>query len=468
MEMPRNNIKREQFKRMVSLASASLLLGVFTLCFGIVWYEYYSDAIILPFYRRGNWVLIIIYLAMLLIFSKAYGGLKIGYLKRTDMFYSQTLSILCVNVLAYLQISLISRHFAAVGPMFFLTILDLLLLLGWIFGTNKLYFHLYPPRRLVVVYGDKKAADLILKMSRRVDKYMICESVFIDESMEFIQKTILRYEGVILCDVPGRMRNDLLKFCFAKNIRTYVAPKISDIILRGAEEIRLFDTPLLLCRNYGFTLDQKIVKRTFDLIFAIVVSILALPFACVAAIAIKLDDGGPILYKQRRLTLGGKEFNVYKFRSMVVNAEAAGPQLATEEDHRITKAGKFLRKYRLDEIPQLLNILKGDMSVVGPRPERPELARQYEKTMPEFEFRLHVKAGLTGYAQVIGLYDTAPYDKLKMDLMYIESYSLLLDLRIILMTLKTALFPPASNEEQKKEMELELEQQKSNHKEQGE
>lgn len=132
MEMPRNNIKREQFKRMVSLASASLLLGVFTLCFGIVWYEYYSDAIILPFYRRGNWVLIIIYLAMLLIFSKAYGGLKIGYLKRTDMFYSQTLSILCVNVLAYLQISLISRHFAAVGPMFFLTILDLLLLLGWI------------------------------------------------------------------------------------------------------------------------------------------------------------------------------------------------------------------------------------------------------------------------------------------------------------------------------------------------
>ena len=468
MEMPRNNIKREQFKRMVSLASASLLLGVFTLCFGIVWYEYYSDAIILPFYRRGNWVLIIIYLAMLLIFSKAYGGLKIGYLKRTDMFYSQTLSILCVNVLAYLQISLISRHFAAVGPMFFLTILDLLLLLGWIFGTNKLYFHLYPPRRLVVVYGDKKAADLILKMSRRVDKYMICESVFIDESMEFIQKTILRYEGVILCDVPGRMRNDFVKFCFAKNIRTYVAPKISDIILRGAEEIRLFDTPLLLCRNYGFTLDQKIVKRTFDLIFAIVVSILALPFACVAAIAIKLDDGGPILYKQRRLTLGGKEFNVYKFRSMVVNAEAAGPQLATEEDHRITKAGKFLRKYRLDEIPQLLNILKGDMSVVGPRPERPELARQYEKTMPEFEFRLHVKAGLTGYAQVIGLYDTAPYDKLKMDLMYIESYSLLLDLRIILMTLKTALFPPESNEEQKKEMELELEQQKSNHKEQGE
>jgi len=166
--------------------------------------------------------------------------------------------------------------------------------------------------------------------------------------------------------------------------------------------------------------------------------------------------------------LGGKEFNVYKFRSMVVNAEAAGPQLATEEDHRITKAGKFLRKYRLDEIPQLLNILKGDMSVVGPRPERPELAQQYEKTMPEFEFRLHVKAGLTGYAQVIGLYDTAPYDKLKMDLMYIESYSLLLDLRIILMTLKTALFPPESNEEQKKEMELELEQQQSNHKEQGE
>ncbi|MFQ9437291.1 MAG: sugar transferase [Ruminococcus callidus] len=166
-----------------------------------------------------------------------------------------------------------------------------------------------------------------------------------------------------------------------------------------------------------------------------------------SAIAIKLDDGGPVLFKQKRLTYHGKEFYVYKFRSMVVNAEKAGPQLAKENDSRITRVGRILRKCRLDELPQLINILRGDMSVVGPRPERPELAEEYEKTMPEFEFRLQVKAGLTGYAQVTGLYDTLPYDKLKMDLMYIENYSIFLDLRIILMTLKTALFPGETNEE---------------------
>ena len=165
------------------------------------------------------------------------------------------------------------------------------------------------------------------------------------------------------------------------------------------------------------------------------------------AIAIKRDDGGPVIFKQKRLTYHGKEFYVYKFRSMVVDAEKSGPQLAKENDSRITKVGRILRKCRLDELPQLINILRGDMSVVGPRPERPELAEEYEKTMPEFEFRLQVKAGLTGYAQVTGLYDTLPYDKLKMDLMYIENYSIFMDLRIILMTLKTALFPGETNEE---------------------
>lgn len=256
-----------------------------------------------------------------------------------------------------------------------------------------------------------------------------------------------RYEGIILCEVSGKKRNDLIKYCFAKNIRAYVAPKLSDIILRGAEEIRLFDTPLLLCRNYGLTFEQKLGKRLFDLAFAVVFLVVLSPIMLAVAIAIKLDDGGPVLFRQKRLTERGREFYVYKFRSMVVDAEKNGPQLAREDDKRITRVGRILRKCRLDELPQLFNILKGDMSVVGPRPERPELAQEYEKNMPEFEFRLHVKAGLTGYAQVTGLYDTQPYDKLKMDLMYIENYSIFLDLRIILMTLKTALFPGESNEE---------------------
>jgi exopolysaccharide biosynthesis polyprenyl glycosylphosphotransferase len=307
---------------------------------------------------------------------------------------------------------------------------------------------LYPPRKLIILYGSHQAAALVLKMSQRVDKYMICESVSINESEEVIREQLLKYEGVIICDIPAELRNDYLKFCFENSLRAYIAPKISDIIVRGADDIRLFDTPLLLCRNYGLDFEQRFIKRIFDVVFSLIALVPAMPFMLISAIAVKLYDRGPVLYKQKRLTIDHKEFYVYKFRSMIVDAEKDGkPRLASEEDDRITPVGKILRKFRIDEFPQLLNILKGDMSVVGPRPERPELTEEYKKEMPEFEYRLKVKAGLTGYAQVTGVYDTSPYDKLKMDLMYIENYSVRMDLQIILMTLKTMLFPGKTNAE---------------------
>lgn len=444
----KNKRNRDPYKRIFSIFFAFLLVSAFTICFVYIWYEYYSQRIFLPFYRRGNWVNILIYAVEIFIFSKAFGGLKVGYLKRTDMFYSQFLSMICVNLLMYFQISLISRHFAALLPMVALMVIDILILLVWIFICNKVYFRIYPPRKLIVVYGDKFAESVVMKMSRRVEKYMICASVSAETSISEIYKRIDQYEGVILCDLSGQLRNDLLKYCFSNHIRTYVVPKISDIILRGGEEIRLFDTPLLLCRNYGLTIEQRFIKRIFDLIFVLVFALPVAIISLVVAIAIKLDDGGPVFYRQERLTYGGKPFKVIKFRSMVVEAEEEGIQLAKKNDSRITKVGAVLRKYRIDELPQLINIFKGDMSVVGPRPERPELAHEYEENMPEFSFRLHVKAGLTGYAQVTGLYDTTPYDKLRMDLMYIEKYSILFDIRILLMTLKTMLFPDKTNEEQ--------------------
>ena len=170
------------------------------------------------------------------------------------------------------------------------------------------------------------------------------------------------------------------------------------------------------------------------------------PIMLITALCIKLYDGGPVFYTQDRLTRDGKVFKVYKFRSMKTDAEKDGvARLAGEHDDRITPVGRVIRKVRIDELPQLLNILKGDMSIVGPRPERPELAAENEKIMPEFRYRLKVKAGLTGYAQVLGKYNTTPYDKLRLDLMYIEQYSLLLDIKLILMTIKI-LFIPESTE----------------------
>jgi exopolysaccharide biosynthesis polyprenyl glycosylphosphotransferase len=442
------NSKRDLYKRFITFGSAMVLLGVLTAMFAFLWYRYYSDSIVLPYYRRGNWVLIGVYAMLIAIFFKAYGGFKLGYLKKTDMIYSQIISMVCVNFTEYFVISLVGRHFLDASPMVIVTFADFAFISLWTMLTGKIYFMIYPPRKLIILYGSHQAAALVLKMSQRVDKYMICESVSINEDPDVIKEQILKYEGVIICDIPAELRNDYLKFCFEKSIRAYIAPKISDIIVRGADDIRLFDTPLLLCRNYGLDFEQRLIKRVFDIVFSLVVLVPALPFMLVSAVAIKLYDGGPVLYKQKRLTIDHKEFYVYKFRSMIVDAEKDGkPRLASEEDDRITPVGKILRKFRLDEFPQIFNILRGDMSVVGPRPERPELTEEYKKEMPEFEYRLKVKAGLTGYAQVTGVYDTSPYDKLKMDLMYIENFSVRMDLQIILMTLKTMLFPGKTNAE---------------------
>lgn len=441
-------MKRDKFKRLISFFLAMILLVILTAAFAFVWYKYYSDTIILPYYRRGNWVLIGIYCILIWLFFKAYGGFKLGYLKKTDMLYSQLISVFCADFISYFLISLIGRDFMRISPMIMLTLADFGIIALWTLLTGKIYFLIYPPRKLIILYGSHEAASLVLKMSRRVDKYMICESVSINENPDKIRELIMKYEGVIICDIPAGQRNDYLKFCFENSIRSYIAPKISDIIIRGADNIRLFDTPLLLCRNYGLDFEQRLLKRIFDIVFSLIALIILSPIMLISAIAIKIYDGGPVFYKQKRLTINGKQFNIYKFRSMIVNAEKTGtPQLASYHDPRITPIGRFLRKVRLDELPQLLNILKGEMSVVGPRPERPELTELYKHEMPEFEFRLKVKAGLTGYAQVTGVYDTSPYDKLKMDLMYIENYSFRMDLQIILMTIKTMLFPPESNAE---------------------
>lgn len=437
--------KKDRYKRFISFISAVLLLCILTGLFGAVWYNNYSETIVLPFYRRGNWTLIGIYCILIVLFFKTYGGFKLGYLKKTDMLYSQLISMVCVNTIAYFMISLIGRDFMAFVPILNLTFTDFGVIAIWTVLSGKLYFLLYPPRKLIILYGSKQAASLVLKMSQRVDKYMICESISVSEPPEKVKELILKYEGVIICDIPAVQRNKYLKFCFEKSVRAYIAPKISDIIIRGGDDIRLFDTPLLLCRNYGLTFEQQLSKRLFDIVFSVIALVLLSPLMLVSAVAVKLCDGGKVFYKQKRLTIDGKEFYVYKFRSMIADAEKNGILLSSDNDDRITPVGKILRKFRIDELPQLLNILKGDMSVVGPRPERPELTRLYRQQMPEFEFRLKVKAGLTGYAQVTGVYDTSPYDKLKMDLMYIENYSFRMDLQIILMTIKTMLFPPKNN-----------------------
>ncbi|MBE6879858.1 MAG: sugar transferase [Ruminococcaceae bacterium] len=442
------NQMKEKYKRLALIVDALVLLTWETSTFGIIWINFYNDRMQFAFFQKGNWLLFGLYLVILYVFSKVYKGLKIGSHKTGDIIVSQVLATFCTNVITYFQISLIARQMLSPVPLLFGMIFQVLVIVIWAKVSGYIIRNLYPAKNLVVIYGlEAPARNLVSKLSTRTDKYNIVEMISVDEGFRYITSRIMEFDGVAICDTPNEIRNDILKFCFKNSIRTYLVPKISDIIVRGGDTMELFDTPLILSKNYGLGIEQRVIKRAFDIFLSSIGIIIASPFMLATAIAIKLCDKGPVLYKQERLTIGGKVFKLLKFRSMVVNAESDGvARLASSNDSRVTPVGKIIRKIRFDELPQLFNIFKGDMSVVGPRPERPEISEQYEKEMPEFSFRLKVKAGLTGNAQVVGKYNTTPYDKLKLDLMYIERYSIAKDILLILKTVKIIFMPDESTE----------------------
>ena len=385
-------------------------------------------------------MIVLLYGVLLTFFMNTYGGFKIGYLKNGNLIYSQTISVVFTNIFTYFQIAVIDKRFVNPGYILLMTLADIVFIVIWTLVFKVIYQNIFPPRRMLFVEGNRRDYHLMDKINSREDKYEICETISYKAGMKILVKKIEEYDAVILGDMPSHERNQLLKYCYAVGVRSYSVPKISDVLLRSSDELNLFDTPLLLSRNMGLTVEQHWLKRAEDIIISGIMLVLFSPVFVIASIAIKCTDGGPVFYKQERLTMNGEKFMIYKFRTMVVDAEKmSGPVLATEKDPRVLPIGRLLRATRLDELPQVLNILKGEMSVVGPRPERPELAEEIEKKIPEFSFRLKVKAGLTGYAQVYGKYNTTSYDKLKLDLMYIRKYSLLLDLKLILMTPKIML-----------------------------
>lgn len=428
--------QKDQFKRIIMTAAALVILSLQTALFWYIWYKYFKEAIPLPFWRRGNWAVVALYAVILYIFSNVYGALKVGYLRITEVIYSQILSVFCVNAITYLQISLINRWFVSPVPILLMTAGDVVIIIVWAFVSRLVYMKLFPPRNMIIIHGDREIDGLITKINARKDKYNITKSVHVSAGFDNLKKLVDQYDAVVICDVPAQVRNDLIKYCFLKAVRVYITPKISDIIIMGSDRIHLFDSPLLLSRNQGLSAEQRFIKRGFDIIISVIMLVIASPIMILISLLIKLYDGGPVFYRQERLTIGSKTFMIYKFRSMKVDSEINGARLAQKEDDRITPIGKIIRNIHFDELPQLLNVFLGDMSLVGPRPERPEIMDKYEKKIPEFCFRLKVKAGLTGYAQVYGKYNTTPYDKLKLDLFYIENYSFWMDVKLMLMTFK--------------------------------
>ena len=430
----------EKYKRLIKLLFSTILLALILLIYSYAWIRFFNKILGTPFFRRGNWMMIFLYGVLLIFFMQMYGGFKIGYLKKGNLIYSQMLSVVFVNIFTYFQIAVIERRFLNPMPLGLMTVVDFLVIAVWTLVFQKFYVWIFPPRRMLLVSGNRADYHLLEKMNARDDKYEIRDLISYKKGVDYICRRVHKFDGVILGDMPSHERNQILKYCFKEDIRTYSVPKLSDILLRSSDELTLFDTPMLLSRNDGLTIEQEFIKRTMDIVFSAIAAVITLPFFLIIGISIKLTDGGPVFYKQTRLTKDGKVFEIIKFRTMIQDAEKySGARLASEGDKRILPVGRLLRRTRLDELPQIYNILKGEMSLVGPRPERPEIAADIEKEIPEFSYRLKVKAGLTGYAQVYGKYNTTFYDKLKQDLTYIRSYSVWLDIKLMIMTPKIML-----------------------------
>ncbi|MCR5250252.1 MAG: sugar transferase [Lachnospiraceae bacterium] len=446
--------KLETSRRIIILFLSLVNLAVQVTGFALCWFWYYKPILNeitnkekgIIFWIKGDLTLIAVYLVILFLLSRTYGGTRIGSLKAWEVFFSQLISTVIANIMGYAVLCLMATELIRAQEMLLLTGAQILWIGIWTLLSQGIYSMLFPPRDLLLVNGNRSAGEILRKFASRPDKYRICKTMDIAEGIPAICAEVeKRYDGMVLWDIPTAERNTLLKYCYGRSIRVYIMPKISDVLVKGTEEMHIFDTPIYLIREYALTVEQRAAKRAIDLICSVLLLILSLPFMILVALAVKLYDGGPVLYRQTRCTIGGKQFRILKFRSMRVDAEKDGvARLASQKDDRITPVGRFIRACRLDELPQLWNIFKGEMSFIGPRPERPEIIAEYEKEMPEFSFRMKVKAGLAGYAQVYGKYNTTPYDKLKLDLTYIENYSVWLDLKLMLLTLKILFKPDAT------------------------
>ena len=411
-----------------------LVTGAFWLC----WSYFYASQITHPFYYVGNLIMVFLFGLFYYFTSHLYNGYSLPISRIYELVYSQALAALISDGILYLITILINRHYISFFPFVPTFLLQFLLISLWTVAAHQWYFRVFPPRKTVVILGQGQNVDKLVKQYGMDVHFDVQSVVPVEECLKDIPGTIGQAEVVFCCGLRSHNRNLVTKYCVAHKIGTYVIPRIGDVIMDSAKKVHLFHLPMMAVQRYNPSPEFLFFKRLYDIGLSLVALVLFAPIMAAVAVAIKMTDGGDIFYRQARLTKDGKVFQVLKFRSMRMDAEKDGvARLSTgENDPRVTKVGRFIRAVRFDELPQLLNILKGDMAIVGPRPERPEISAQYAKAMPEWNLRLQAKCGLTGYAQVYGQYNTTPYDKLLLDLMYIAKPSLFEDFKIIFATVK--------------------------------
>ena len=436
------NTRHRLWLRVIKTVNAVLITIPFALC----WYLYYAQKLYHPFFARGDRLVVALFLILYILFGRIYGGFTISLNRISEIVYSQSLAILFTNGILYIVTWLLTRRLPNILPMLLAIAAEILLSALWAFAAHSAYFKSQDPIRTVIIWDMRKGLKDLIESYGLDKRFNVVATPNVWDVFKNPDKYLDDTEAVFLCGIHSHERNQIIKSCVQRGIRAYIIPRVGDVLMESATPLHLFHLPILMLERYNPTPEYLFLKRAFDIISSGIALLILSPLMIIVALLIR-RDGGTAFYRQKRLTKNGKEFYVLKFRSMRMDAEKDGvARLSTgEKDPRITPIGHVIRACRIDELPQLINILKGEMSVVGPRPERPEIAAQYEKELPEFSLRLQAKAGLTGYAQVYGKYNTTPRDKLLLDLQYIANPSLAEDLKIIFATVKI-LFLPESTE----------------------
>lgn len=372
-----------------------------------------------------------------LLLMSVYGTFEVGRKKSKPIIYSLSLAVICTDVVTYFQVMIMRANttiqqfrLRGLEQLVLVIIIQVIIITLFAYGGNALFFAIHEPERCCVITSCQSSLDVIAYAIQRFRKQYRIVSVA-DYRRKDIEKYIMDAQTVFVYDVPAQRRVEIMRLCYKYKVNVYFNPYVEDIMEVNAKHYVLDDVYLFNKNIKALTMEQRVVKRLIDIVLSVVLGILSSPLWLAGVIAVKMYDGGPVLFRQERATIHGKRFQVYKLRTMKVGAENYS---AKKDDDRITKPGKVLRRLRIDELPQLLNVLKGDMTFVGPRPEMIKNVENYTEELPEFDYRLRVKAGLTGYAQISGKYNTTPRDKLIMDMMYIEQFSILKDIQLILQT----------------------------------
>ena len=378
------------------------------------------------------------YAIMLVLLTAIYGKFDVGHRKYKQVTFSIAITHILTDLITYLELSIMKTNEANnttfrlenFGILFAVFAIQIVIIALMSSVGEKFYFWVNEKEKCLIITTEHEDSKRVaVALNDFAKRYEVNEIVSADD--ENLESKMLLADSIVLYEVPVESRTKIIDFCYQNLKSIYFNPHIADILEQNSRPVIIDDITFFTTRFHMITFEERIIKKLIDVFVSAVGLIILSPVIAITAICIKRNDGGKVFFKQKRATVHGRVFEIYKFRTMKENVDNYS---STADDDRITKVGKILRKYRIDEIPQLFNILKGDMSLVGPRPEMLENVEDYTKELPEFRYRLRMKAGLTGYAQIYGKYNTSSKDKLMLDLMYIENYSILKDIQLLFQT----------------------------------